>query len=80
MPIVNIHLLEGRGIAKKRELVKAVTKTIVDTLGADPKRVRIILSDMKHHDYSVAGVLHCDEPAKPSKTASGPANKKPRKK
>ena len=64
MPIVNIHLLEGRTVEKKRELVKNLTKTIVDTLGADPQRVRIILTDMQHHDYSVAGVLHCDEPAK----------------
>ena len=63
MPIVEIHLLEGRDIEKKRLLVKRVTQAVCDTLGSDPTKVRVILSDMKQHDYSVAGVLHCDEPA-----------------
>jgi 4-oxalocrotonate tautomerase len=62
MPIVEIHLLEGRDIEKKRVLVKRITDVIVETLGSKPEKVRVILNDMKHHDYSVAGVLHCDEP------------------
>lgn len=61
MPIVQIHMLEGRDINKKRELVKNITQVIVDTLGSPPQKVRVILSDMKHHDYSVAGKLYCDE-------------------
>jgi 4-oxalocrotonate tautomerase len=61
MPIVQIHLLEGRDVNKKRELVKNITQAVVDTLGSPPEKVRVILSDMKHHDYSVGGVLHCDQ-------------------
>ena len=61
MPIVQIHMLEGRDINKKRELVKNITQTVCDTLGSKPEKVRVILSDMAHHDYSVAGKLYCDE-------------------
>jgi 4-oxalocrotonate tautomerase len=61
MPIVRIHLLAGRDIEKKRELVKKVTEAVCDTLGSPPHKVRVVLQDMAHHDYAVAGVLYCDE-------------------
>ncbi len=61
MPILHVHMLEGRDIEKKRLLVKRLTDVICDTLGSKPEKVRVILSDMAHHDYSVAGVLYCDE-------------------
>jgi len=61
MPIVQIHMLEGRDLAKKRELVKNITQVVIDTLGSKPEKVRVILSDMAHHDYAVGGVLYCDE-------------------
>ena len=61
MPILHVHMLEGRDIEKKRLLVKRLTDVICDTLGSKPEKVRVILSDMAHHDYSVAGVLYCDK-------------------
>lgn len=61
MPIVQIHMLEGRDINKKRELVKRMTETVQEVLGSPPHKIRIILSDMAHHDYSVGGKLYCDE-------------------
>lgn len=61
MPILHVHMLEGRDIEKKRLLVKRLTDVICDTLGSKPEKVRVILSDMQHHDYSVGGVLYCDE-------------------
>ena len=63
MPIVEIHLLEGRDVVKKRLLVKKVTEAVCETLGSKPEKVRVILNDMQHHDYAVGGVLHCDESA-----------------
>lgn len=61
MPIVQIHMLEGRDIEKKRLLVKRITEVVCDTVGSKPEKVRVILSDMAHQDYAVGGVLHCDE-------------------
>lgn len=57
MPIVQIHLLEGRSPEQKRAMVKAVTQAIVDTTGAGAENVRIIVTDMAHDHYAFAGVM-----------------------
>ena len=61
MPIVQIHLIEGRSVEQKRALVDKVTKAVCETVDVTPDHVRIILSDMARHDYAVAGVLKEDE-------------------
>ncbi len=60
MPIVHIHLLEGRTQEQKRALAASVTKAVCDSLGAAPEKVRVILSDMAHGDYAIGGVLVAD--------------------
>jgi 4-oxalocrotonate tautomerase len=64
MPIVQIHLLEGRTEAQKRAMAKAVTEAIVATAGGPPENVRIIISDMARGDYSIGGVLISDKEGK----------------
>ncbi len=61
MPIIQIHLLEGRSPEKKRNLVKAVTQAVCETIDAPPEQVRIILSEMAKEDYSIAGTLIADK-------------------
>ncbi len=61
MPIVHIHLLEGRTLEQKRALSKKVTQAICEAVSVPPDAVKIVLSDMARHDYAVAGVLHCDQ-------------------
>jgi 4-oxalocrotonate tautomerase len=61
MPIVQIHLLEGRTVEQKRAMAEKVTQAICETVNVPPEAVKIILSDMARHDYAVAGVLHLDE-------------------
>lgn len=61
MPIVQIHLLEGRNTEQKRAIVKKVTDAICETAQVPPEKVRIILSDMPHTDYAIGGVLTIDE-------------------
>jgi 4-oxalocrotonate tautomerase len=61
MPIVNIHMLEGRSLEKKRELVEKISRVVMDTLGAKPEKVRVILSEMKHDNFAIGGILHSDE-------------------
>lgn len=60
MPIVQIHLLEGRTIEQKRKLVASVTQAVCDSVNVTPDHVEVILSDMARHDYAAAGVLHID--------------------
>ncbi len=61
MPIIQVHLLEGRTVDDKRKLVASVTEAVVKSLGVKPDAVRIILQDMAKYDYAVAGELVQDK-------------------
>ena len=61
MPIVTIHMLEGRTTEERRALAARMTEAICDTIGAQPERVRIIMKDMPHDEYAVGGKLVCDQ-------------------
>ncbi|NLI96928.1 MAG: 2-hydroxymuconate tautomerase family protein [Synergistaceae bacterium] len=60
MPIIEVHLLEGRTVEQKRELAGQLTDAVCRTLGTRPEQVRIILSEMRKEDYAIAGRLVCD--------------------
>ena len=61
MPIVQVHMIEGRTVEQKRKLVTEMTQAMVNTLGVKPEDVRIILQEMAKHDYSVGGTLFIDK-------------------
>ena len=63
MPIVQIHLVEGRDDEKKRLLVKRVTEAVASSLEIPDGAVRIILSEMAKNHYAVGGTLVLDDPA-----------------
>lgn len=63
MPIVQIHLMEGRDDEKKRLLVKQVTEAVASSLQVPPASVRILLSEMAKNHYAVGGTLVLDDPA-----------------
>jgi len=57
MPIVQIHLLEGRSKEQKENLVRELTNVICQTVDVEPEQARIILSEMHRDNYSIAGTL-----------------------
>ncbi len=61
MPIIQVHLIEGRSVDQKRKLVSEMTKAVVKSLDVPPDAVRIILQDMSKEDYAIAGKLKLDE-------------------
>lgn len=61
MPVVHIHMIEGRDITKKRALAKKVTEAVCESLETKPEKVRVIIHDMPRSDYAIAGVLVADE-------------------
>jgi len=61
MPIVQIHLIQGRDKDKKKQLVKKVTQAICESLDVESKNVRIILSEMMPENYAIAGELVQDQ-------------------
>jgi 4-oxalocrotonate tautomerase len=60
MPIIQINMFEGRTVEQKRKLVAEVTQAVVNSLGIEPERVRIMIHDMPKHDFGIAGVLAVD--------------------
>ena len=57
MPLVNIKMLEGRTLEQKKELVEKVTQAVVETTGATPEGVMIVIEDMPKHHLARAGIL-----------------------
>ncbi|WP_337786193.1 4-oxalocrotonate tautomerase [Ramlibacter lithotrophicus] len=61
MPTIRVDLMEGRTVDQKRALVKAITQAVVDTLGARPESVDVLLFDVKRHDWATGGELWSDK-------------------
>jgi 4-oxalocrotonate tautomerase len=61
MPIVEIHLLEGRNVEQKRKLAKEVTDAICRAVDVKPDAVRIIIVVMPLTNFAVAGELRIDK-------------------
>lgn len=61
MPVVTVKMLEGRTDDQKRALVEKVTDAIVETTGAAPGKVSIIIEEMSKNHYAVAGKRMSDQ-------------------
>ena len=57
MPIVHIELFEGRTYEQKKRMVEMVTQAIVESAGAKPENVTIVIRDMAKENHAKAGVL-----------------------
>jgi 4-oxalocrotonate tautomerase len=57
MPTIRVELMEGRTLEQKKNLVKALTQAVVDTLDSKPESVDVVLFDIKRHDWATGGVL-----------------------
>jgi len=50
MPTIRVELMEGRTPEQKKNLVKALTEAVVETLGSKPDSVDVVLYDIKRSD------------------------------
>ncbi|MFC0295943.1 MULTISPECIES: 4-oxalocrotonate tautomerase [Geobacillus] len=64
MPIVHIHLLEGRPREKITEVIREVTDTISAVLGSPKENVRVIVSEVPKSHWGVAGIPMSDQQSK----------------
>jgi 4-oxalocrotonate tautomerase len=62
MPVVQIHMLEGRSPEKKARLLASVTQAIVESLEVPPSSVRVIISEMRHDHFAIGGVPVSERP------------------
>jgi 4-oxalocrotonate tautomerase len=64
MPLVQIHLAEGRTPEQKRALLEGITRTVQDTLGAPLASIRVWIDEFSPDDYMAAGELLTDKRAR----------------
>lgn len=58
MPLVEIHLLEGRTDEQKEKLLSAVTRAIQESIGVPLSSIRVWLQEFSPNEYMVAGELY----------------------
>ena len=64
MPLIEIHLLEGRTDEQKRALLQAVTAAVQTSVGASLESIRVWISEFSRTEYMAAGVLAADKKKK----------------
>ena len=60
MPLVEIHMLQGRTEKQKKEMLDGVTEAIRDSLGVPLTSIRIWIREFSPKDYMIAGELYAD--------------------
>ena len=58
MPLIEIHLLEGRTDEQKEKLLAAVTQAVHESIGAPLPTIRIWLQEFSPKEYMVGGELY----------------------
>jgi 4-oxalocrotonate tautomerase len=57
MPLVEIHLLEGRTKEQKKALLEAVTRAIQESLGTPLETIRVWVQEIPKDEFMTAGIL-----------------------
>lgn len=61
MPFVTIQIAKGHSVEQKRQLAKAVTDTLVSSLGTKSEWVTIHINEFERENWAVGGELHIDK-------------------
>ncbi|MGD1010781.1 MAG: 2-hydroxymuconate tautomerase [Candidatus Aminicenantales bacterium] len=61
MPLIEIHLLEGRTDEQKKALLTSVTRAVQDSIGAPLESIRVWVQEFSPKEYMAAGVLAADK-------------------
>ena len=55
MPIVKVTLWKGRSGEQKKELAKAITDSMVETINVKPESVQVIFIEVDRENWAVGG-------------------------
>lgn len=55
VPLLQVHLLEGRPPAVKSQLVRELTDVVERVLGSSRERISVLVSEYSEGDWNVAG-------------------------
>jgi 4-oxalocrotonate tautomerase len=62
MPVVTVEMWEGRSVEQKRRLVEAMTRAMVEIVGANPETLHVIIREVPKTNWGRAGRLSSDLP------------------
>ena len=55
MPIMVVHMMEGRSEEQKAALSKALTDAAVESIGAPIESVRVMIQELPKENFGIAG-------------------------
>jgi 4-oxalocrotonate tautomerase len=61
MPLIEIHLLEGRTDEQKKALLAAVTRAVHESINAPLETIRVWVQEFSSKEYMAAGVLAAEK-------------------
>lgn len=60
MPVVFVHMFEGRSLEQKRALTKAITDAMEEHAGAKTDGLHVVIQEYPRENWARAGVLGAD--------------------
>ena len=60
MPLVEIHMVEGRTDSQKKALMDGVTEAIRESLGVPLTSIRVWIQEFSPKEFMVAGELYAE--------------------
>ena len=64
MPLVNVHMAEGRDPEAKKALMNAITDAMATHIGAPRESVRVWINEFPNTDFMAGGELLADKQAR----------------
>jgi len=56
MPIIEMHMIEGRTVEQKQRVAAAVTTAVAESLDCSPETVRILITEHGAEEFYVGGM------------------------
>ena len=57
MPLIEVHMLEGRSDEQKKALLEAITRAVHESIGAPLPSIRVWIQEFSPKEFMVAGKL-----------------------
>ena len=57
MPLIEVHMLEGRSEEQKKALLEAITRAVHESIGAPLPSIRVWIQEFSPKEFMVEGEL-----------------------
>ena len=57
MPLIEVHMFEGRSDEQKKALLEAITRAVHESIGAPLPSIRVWIQEFSSKEFMVAGEL-----------------------